>query len=140
ADLSVHETGAATIAPQALIILLIVIGLPVAWLVAEFSERRSLRIALGAAALATATLAAYQTAGLLSRLNYNAWYGTASKELVETTIEQVEDGNIDRVLGILRRLDLDYQPTYENRAHYNELVTEAVVQMAGDDDLQGTKW
>jgi len=78
--------------------------------------------------------------GHLSQLNYNAWYGGASKELVDTTITQIEDGNIDRVMSVLRRLNLDYQPTYENRAHYNELVYEAVAQMEGDLELQGTKW
>lgn len=78
--------------------------------------------------------------GHLSRWNYNAWYGGASKDLVETTVTQIEDGNIDRVMSVLRRLNLDYQPTYENRAHYDELVNDAVSQMKGDDDLQDTKW
>jgi hypothetical protein len=78
--------------------------------------------------------------GHLSQLNYNAWYGSASKELVDTTITQIEDGNIDRVMSVLRRLNLDYQPTYENRAHYDKLVNEAVAQMEGDLELQGTKW
>jgi len=78
--------------------------------------------------------------GHLSRWNYNAWYGCASKDLVETTVTQIEDGNIDRVMSVLRRLNLDYRPTYENRAHFDELVSEAVSQMNGDGDLQGTKW
>lgn len=29
-------------------------------------------------------------------------------------------------MSVRRRLNLDYQPTYENRAHYHELVHEAV--------------
>ncbi len=43
-------------------------------------------------------------------------------------------------MSVLRRLNLDYQPTYENRANYDELVNEAVSQMKGDSELQGTKW
>ena len=78
--------------------------------------------------------------GDLSRWNYNAWYGGASKELIDTTVAQIEDGNIDRVMSVLRRLKLDYRPTYENRAHYDELINEAVSQMRGDVDLQGSKW
>ncbi len=78
--------------------------------------------------------------GYLSRFNYNAWYGGASKDLIDTTITQLEDGKIDRVMSVLRRLNLDYQPTYENRAHYDELVNEAVSQMKADHDLQDTEW
>jgi hypothetical protein len=94
---------------------------------------------LGIAAIASAMGVAYLV-GHFSRWNYNAWYGGASKGLVETTVTQIEDGNIDRVMSVLRRLNLDYRPTYENRAHYDDLVSEAVSQMNGDGDLQGTKW
>ena len=75
-----------------------------------------------------------------SRWEYNAWYGGASRNLVKTTVTQIEDGNINRVMSVLRRLNLDYQPTYENRAHYDELVNDAVSQMNGNHDLRGTKW
>ncbi len=43
-------------------------------------------------------------------------------------------------MSVLRRLNLDYHPTYENRANYDELVKEAVSLMKGDFELQGTKW
>jgi hypothetical protein len=128
-----------TITPLAVIVLLIVIGLPIAWLVSEFCKRRPLRIVLGLAAIASAMGVAYLV-GHFSRFNYNAWYGGASKDLIDTAVTQIEDGNVDRVMSILRRLNLDYQPTYENRAHYDELVNEAVLQMKGNDKLQDTKW
>jgi len=83
---------------------------------------------------------AYLVGDLSSRWTYNAWYGRASKELIDTTVTQIEDGNIDRVMSVLRRLRLDYHPTYENRAHYDELINEAVSQMKGDVDLPGPKW
>lgn len=134
-----RKAGDHKIAPQAFIVLLIVIALPIAWLTAEFGKRRPLRIALGLAAIASAMGVAYLV-GHLSRLNYNAWYGSASKDLIDTTVTQIEDGNIDRVMTVLRRLNLDYQPTYENRAHYDELVNEAVSQMKGNHELQDTKW
>lgn len=78
--------------------------------------------------------------GSLSRLNYNSSYGGASKDLIETTVSQIENGEIDRVMSVLRRLNLDYKPTYENRAHYDELVRDAVEQMKGLADLDGTRW
>jgi hypothetical protein len=134
-----RKTGDSTIAPQAFLVLLIVVALPIAWLASEFGRRRPIRIALGVAAIASTMGVAY-IVGDLSRWNYNAWYGGASKELIDTTVTQIEDGNIDRVMSVLRRLKLDYRPTYENRAHYDELINEAVSKMRGDVDLQGSKW
>jgi hypothetical protein len=47
------------IAPQAVVVLLIVIALPVAWFASEFGKRRPLRIALGIASIASAMGVAY---------------------------------------------------------------------------------
>ncbi len=78
--------------------------------------------------------------GHFSRWNYNAWYGGASKQLIDTTITQIENGNTDRVINVLRRLRLDYRPTYEDRAHYDILIKEAVSQMKGSHELHDSKW
>lgn len=77
-------------APQAVIVLLIVIALPVVWLASEFGDRRALRITLGIAAIVSAMGVAYLV-GHLSRWNYNAWYGGASKDLVDTTVTQIHE-------------------------------------------------
>lgn len=126
-------------APEAVLVLLIVIGLPIGWFVSEFSDARVLRICLGAASIASTIGVAYLV-GHLSHFTYNAWYGDASKALVETVLEEIEDGNTERVVGVLRGLDLEYQPTYENRAHYDELVRAAVVQMRGEGDVGSHEW
>jgi hypothetical protein len=68
-------------------------------------------------------------AGSLERFNSNAWYGFASKKLIDATITELEAGNKDRVLQSLKVLQNKYSPTYENRARYDELVEEAVAQM-----------
>ncbi|MGF1633886.1 MAG: hypothetical protein ACFCVE_08570 [Phycisphaerae bacterium] len=122
------------IPPLAVIILLIVVALTLAWLVSEFGKSRRLRVVLGLAAIASAMGLAYLV-GHLSRLSYNAWYGGASHDLINTVVTEIEDGNIDRVMSVLRGLDLHYQPTYEHRAHYDELVNKAVSQMKGRDAL-----
>jgi hypothetical protein len=125
--------------PLACLVLLIVVALPIGWLASESGKLRWLRIVLGLAAIASTMGVAYLV-GDLSRWNYNAWYGAASKHLIDATVTQIEDGNIDRVMSVLRRLKLDYQPTYENRAHYDVLVNEAVRQMEGDHGLSDTSW
>ena len=101
------------------------IGLPIAWLVSEFQPRRWLRMALGSGALAMCFGVAF-IAGSLDRFNSNAWYGGASLTLVETTVKQLEAGNTTDMINNLKLLQSKFQPTYENRAGYDQLVNEYV--------------
>jgi len=64
--------------------------------------------------------------------NYNAWYGRATNELVDTTISELESGNQERVLAALKSLEAVYEPTYEHRADYEILVERAVSEMKGE--------
>lgn len=66
------------------------------------------------------------------RFNYNAWYGGATHDLIRTSVLQIEDGHLERVLKVWRGLDEQYHPTYENRANYNVLVEEATKRMTDD--------
>ena len=134
-----RRTGDSTIAPLAFLVLLIVVAFPIAWFASEFGTVRPLRIALGVAALASTMGAAYLVSHIISRFKNNVWYGHASKDLIDTTVAQIEDGHVDRVMSVLRHLKLDYHPTYETRAHYNELVNEAVSQMRGDVEIPAPK-
>jgi hypothetical protein len=87
---------------QPLVALLIVTILPIAWIASEFGNRPALRVVLGLATITSAMGVAYLV-GHLSRIGYNSWYGDASKALVDTTIAEIEDGNMDRVMSALRR-------------------------------------
>jgi hypothetical protein len=127
------------LSPFVYLVLLTVIALPIAWFISEFSNRRALRIVLGIIAIAS-TMGVSYIVGHLYEMSYNAWYGSASKDLVDTTISEIEDGKIDRVMKVLRGLDLQYRPTYQNRANYDELVREAVIRMKGNDELEKGKW
>ena len=111
-----------------LLILLLVIVTPIAWFASEFQDRRWLRMVLGSAAILLCVGVAFLS-GTLEMFNANAWFGAASKALVDTTIEQLEAGNQDQVLAVLKKLQAKYSPTYENRARYDELTEEAVVDM-----------
>ena len=73
--------------------------------------------------------------------NYNAWYGYATSRLIETSIREIEDGNLERVLKVWRGLARQYQSTYEDRARYDELVSEATQRIRGDSPIEpGTAW
>ncbi len=114
--------------PLGLLILLLVIGVPVAWFAAEFQGRRWLRLTLGSFAIllsfGVATLV-----GWTERFNSNVWFSVASKSLVDATIAELEAGNQEGVLRSLKTLQAKYSPTYENRARYDVLIEETVAQM-----------
>lgn len=90
-----------------------IIGLPIAWLIAEFRGSRSLRILLGILSLGVVSVCLWGLSGLLIRFNYNAYYGGATGALIGTSVHEIEDGHQDRVLKIWRALGQQYRPTYE---------------------------
>jgi hypothetical protein len=123
------------------LILALTIAVPVAWLLSEIHGNRPLRITLGILAIAVTTVLVSVLSTALSKFNYNAWYGGATKELLETSLNQIEDGHQERVLKVWRGLNAQYQPTYENRAKYLELVTEATARIRADTPIMpGSLW
>jgi hypothetical protein len=102
-------------------ILFIAVVLPLAWFASEFWHHRWLRLLLGSSAIALSFLIAY-TVGSLEHLNANAWYGGASKNLIDATVTELEKGNTEQVIRELKALQNEFQPTYENRARYDKLI------------------
>ena len=49
---------------------------------------------------------------------------TVLSDLIENTIAELQDGNVDTVVAELQVLRDKLQPTYENRADYDRLVAE----------------
>lgn len=111
--------------PMLLFVGLLVLAAPVAWLTSEFQERRWLRVCLGTAAILMSFGVAF-IVGTLQNFQANIWYGTASEELIRTTVLELEAGNTESVIVELKSLDAKFQPTYENRARYDEVVEEYV--------------
>jgi hypothetical protein len=96
---------------------------------------------LGIAAMAVVTITVSALWSALSYFQYNSDFGFATKELIEASIEQTEDGHLDRVLKAWRGLNTQYRPTYENRAHYPELAAEATALIRGEKlFVAGTRW
>lgn len=127
--------------PLGFLLIAVVLALPTAWLVAEFRGSRQLRVVLGIVTLGGMALCVWGLSSVLNRFNYNAWYGGATSDLIKASIHQIEEGHLDRVLKVWRGLDQQYQPTYENRAHYNELVEQATRRMTGEQPTEpGSAW
>lgn len=114
--------------PFFVLVVLLVVGLPIGWLASEFHAGRRLRITLGVLSILMCFGVAW-IAGSLTMFNANAWFGGASKSLIDSTLEELEAGNVTLVVEELRRLQEQYAPTYENRARYDRLVEETVQRM-----------
>ncbi len=127
--------------PLGFLLIAIIIVLPIAWLVSEFRGNRTLRITLRVLAIGVMETCIWALSSVLTRFNYNAWYGGATGDLIRTSLLPIEDGHLDRVLKVWRGLDQQYQPTYENRAGYRELMEEATRRMRGDVTIEpGSAW
>jgi hypothetical protein len=110
-------------------LIFIAIGLSLAWLVSEFYPYRGVRILLAVGLLMFATFVSCVGTDLLCRFQYNAWYGSASADLIDTTIAEIEAGRSQALLPRLKELRESFRPTYENRNHYDEKVAQFVRQV-----------
>jgi hypothetical protein len=114
--------------PIADIVVLLAVIIPIAWFVSEFKSSRRVRLTLGTFAILLSFGIAF-VVGSLDRFNSNAWFGRATKDLIDATISELDAGHQEAVVRSLKDLQIKYQPTYENRARYDELVRQTVEQM-----------
>ena len=103
--------------------ILVTAAFPLAWFFSEFQSRQWLRILLGCCAI-TMSFGVAWLAGSLQALNYNAWYGTSSQQLIEKTLQELKAGNEAKVIDNLQWFKASYSPSYETgRVDYERLVT-----------------
>jgi hypothetical protein len=112
------------------ILLLMILGFPVGWLIAELKnyDQRS-RITRGILAIISIVLMSIAFS-IIDRLNYSTNYAIASRHLVDVTINQLEQGNIDNVLSSFKNLRNEFHiqggTPFEK---YDKLVRKAVLTM-----------
>jgi hypothetical protein len=112
------------------LVLSLLLVLPIAWLFAELKLGRTARITLGIISLIWVGFCVAAFIGVTTTFQYNSWYGNTTKDLVDESVRQLEMGNTNQVLRALINLQTNFQPTYENRARYNFLVSNAVLEMS----------
>ena len=106
-------------------VLIIIVVLPIAWLISECkSDKRSVRCTLGILAILSCLGVVWITSQFL-RLSYNAWYGSAAKSLIDASVERLDSGDSQTVLRELKEFQYTYHPTYENKADFDKLASEA---------------
>lgn len=113
--------------------MVLVVVLPLGWLASEFQDNRGLRIFVGVLAIAMSFFVAF-VVGSLEQMRSNTYFGDASKKMIETTIYALDDGRIDEVKLGLKELATEYQPSYETRANYDQLVALYVKNLKRNKD------
>ena len=112
------------------IILFMILGFPVGWLISELKnyDRKS-RITRGIFAIISIILISIAFS-VIDRLNYSTNYALASRHLVEVTITQLEQGNIENVLSSFKNLRNEFHiqggTPFEE---YDKRVKKAVLTM-----------
>ncbi len=115
-----------------ILIICLVIILPLAWLFSEFkTQNKWLRCTLGILAILSSFGVAFLV-GQLNRLNYNIWYSSATRKLIDASIKKLEEGKIDIVIQELKVLSGKVQPTYERKGHYDKLAEETANKINGE--------
>ena len=110
------------------ILLVITAALPIAWLVADFRSSAKVRRILGVVAILW-SFAVAAFVGALQQFNANSYFTSASKNLLESSVQQLRAGKTDAVIRELSRANEQFNPTYENRARYRQIVDEAIEGM-----------
>ena len=109
-----------------ILVLIAVLILSILWFITELKTTNTLlRRSLGILAILS-SFGLAGTSAKIVRLNYNAWYGLASKRLIDSVVEELENNEIKTLLKEMKSLQQDFKPTYESKAHYDALVNEAV--------------
>ena len=107
---------------------IIAVALAVGWFVADLRGSVTTRRTIGIVALLW--LFGLATVGLfLQSLDLNAYFTSASKELLHTSVQQLRAGRTEVVIQALSHADDKFQWTYETRGEYREVVDEAVTSM-----------
>lgn len=102
--------------------------LPVGWLLADIWGSPAARRTLGVISILWSYVIAYAI-GSLKELDSNAYFGSATKDLIECSVQQMQAERSEIVQREWTRINEEYQPTYENRGHYREIVDEAIERM-----------
>ncbi|GMW01268.1 MAG: hypothetical protein AMXMBFR84_24050 [Candidatus Hydrogenedentota bacterium] len=117
---------------------LLLLGLPLfvvcffGWVVSEGNCVPRLRVAFALGGFFFAALAGVFVGGFSESFNYNVYFGSATLELTETILEQLQQGNTEGVVVALRGLKAEYRPTYEHKAGYLELARKSAAYMRGE--------
>ena len=111
-----------------ILLLLITVALPVAWLIADLKGAPAARRTLGIVALLW-SFGVAALVGALQDFNANVYFSEATKNLLDASVTQLKAGKSEVVVREWAHASEEFHPTYENRAHYRQIVDRAIEGM-----------
>jgi hypothetical protein len=127
--------------PTVIVFLLLVLGMVISWLVLEKTAGAAWRIAAGLITMALVSFSVWCVTYIGMVFNYNAYYGSATRDLIESSLAALERDDEETVRKVFRGLRDQYHPTYEHNARYAEQVAEAARHLRGEEPIEpGSSW
>ncbi len=111
-----------------LIPFLVTIILPLLWLLAEFRSQRTFRVALGILAFCFSIVTIFLMSWV-TKVNTVQPVAESVHELVDATVDRLEDGKVAEVLGVLRAQNSEYRPVTREQEAYLERLTNAIAEL-----------
>jgi len=111
-----------------ILFLLVTVALPIGWGIADVKAQPKIRRAFGVVTILW-SFAVAAFVGALRDLNANVYFTGASKDLLTNSVQQLKAGKTEAVIRAWSRADSQFEPTYENRARYRQIVDEAIEEM-----------
>lgn len=112
-----------------LLLLIATVILPIAWLASEAQSRRWLSVVLGVCAIGVCSFVAYGAGRIPLVFQLNTEFTGASRKLIDTVVEQLEDGQCDKVLAELKSIQPSVYENYENYPRYTEIVDKLIAKL-----------
>lgn len=111
------------------LVLLATILLPIGWLLADIWGSPLMRRGLGVIAILMSSTVAFLFGSIIEHFNSTTYFSSASKDLLECSVQQMQAGKSDVVQREWKRMIEEYQPSYENRGRYREVIEESIERM-----------
>jgi len=110
------------------LVILLTLALPTAWLVAEFKARPAVRRTLGILMFLWSFGIAFLI-GAMRDFSANVYFTNATKDLLSASVTALNEGKTQAVVREWKQVDEAFEPTYENRAGYRKKVDRAIEGM-----------
>ena len=72
----------------------------------------------------------FAAANMAVRFNQNIWYGTAARQLLQSSTSALRNGQSDSVAKEFDKMEDDLEVTYEHRGNFKELAEETVKRLS----------
>ena len=106
-----------------ILLLVVALLLPFAWLVSELSRHTWVRVILGIGTIVSTAFVTSSWVDFRENFDANHYFAEANKRLILASIHGLKGEHSAEVLDQLVRMEREYDPSYETRDQFDELVS-----------------